>query len=127
MQKLKPLQSHCIFCEDALFKPMKVNDDGSCLYWAIALHIMSCCLDVRTGRFPPGKKPGIKQATYEVVNDLKQLISQKDNALLENVFSHTTQGVDECIKKKIEEWDFVMTLTEMNKKHELLVVTFKYH
>ena len=39
-------------------------------------YIMSCCLnDVWTGRFPPGKKLGIKQATYKVVNDLKWFIS----------------------------------------------------
>ena len=74
--KIKTLQSRCIFFKDALFKPMKVKGDGSCLYWIVASHIMSCCFDdVWTGRCPPGKKPGIKQATNEVVNDLKQFIS----------------------------------------------------
>ena len=62
---------------------MKMKGDGSGLYHAAASHIMSFCLDgVWTGRFPPGKKPGIILATYEVVNDLKQFISQKNNILL---------------------------------------------
>ena len=72
----KMLQSHFTFFEDDLFKPVKVKGDRSCLYQAVAINIMSCCLDdVWTGRFPPRKKPGIKQATNEVVNDLKQFIS----------------------------------------------------
>ena len=75
----KILQSHCICYENDLFKSMKVTGDGSCLYRAIATHIMLTCLDnVWAGRFPPGKKPRIKPAIYEVVNDLKQFISQKD-------------------------------------------------
>ena len=54
------------------------------------------------------------------MNDLKQIISQKDNALLQKILNfYATQGVDEFIKEKIEEWDFAMILTEMNKKHEL--------
>ena len=48
---------------------------------------MSCCLDaVWTSRFPSGKKPGIKLATYEVVNDLKQFIAQKDSDLPQKLF-----------------------------------------
>ena len=55
--EIKTLQSHCILFEDDLFKPVKVNGNGSCLYRAIATYIMSCCLDdIWTGRFPPGKK-----------------------------------------------------------------------
>ena len=85
--KIKNLQSHCIFFEDDLFKPMKMKADGSCLYWAVASHIMSCCLnDAWTDRFPPGKKPGIKLAIYEVMNDLKQFISQKDSDLLQKLW-----------------------------------------
>ena len=80
---------------------------------------MSCCLDdVWAGRFPPGKKPGIKLAAYEVVNYLKQFISQKDNAILLKIFRfYATEGVDEFIKEKIAEWDFTMTVTYMNKEH----------
>ena len=83
MQKSKP--SNCI-----VFSLIyKVKGDGSCLCWAVATHIMSHCLDdVWSGRFPPGIKPGIKQATKEVVNDLKQFISQKDNGL-RKMFLHT--------------------------------------
>ena len=63
---------------------MKVKGDGSCLYHSVASHIMSCCLDdVWTVRFHPGKKPGIKLVTYEVVSDLEQFISQKESALLQ--------------------------------------------
>ena len=70
--KIKLLQFHCIFFENSLFKLMKMKGDGFCLYRAVASHIMSCCLDdVWTERFPPIKKPGIKLATVEVVNDLK--------------------------------------------------------
>ena len=100
---------------------MKVKGDGSCLHRAIATNIMSCCFDdVWAGRFPPGKKPGIKPTAYEVVNDLKQFTSQKDNALLEKIFGfYTTEEFDESIKEKIVEWDFAMTMTEMNKEHKL--------
>ena len=46
-------QLHCIFFEDYSFISMKVEGDGSCLYWAIASHIMSCFFDdVWTERFP---------------------------------------------------------------------------
>ena len=63
--EIKTLQLHPIFFENNLFQPVKVKGDGSCLYRAVATHIMSCCLnDVWTGRFLPGKKPGIKPATY---------------------------------------------------------------
>ena len=87
--EIKTLQLHWIFSEDALFKPLKVKGDGSFLYQAVAIHIMSCCLDdVWTGRFPPGKKPGIKQEPNKVVNDLKQFISQKDNALLQKILAY---------------------------------------
>ena len=43
--EIKRLQLHCIFFEDVLFKPMKVKGDGSCVYKAVASHIMSFCLD----------------------------------------------------------------------------------
>ena len=80
--KIKTLQLYCILFENSLFKLVRVKGDGFCLYRAIATHIMSCCFnDVWTGRFPPAKKPGIKQATYKVMNNLKQFISQKDNYL----------------------------------------------
>ena len=79
------LPFHCIFSEDVLFNPMKMKGDGSCLYLASASHIMSFFLDdIWTDRFPPGKKPGIKLAIFEVVNDLKELISQKHNDILQN-------------------------------------------
>ena len=49
-----------------------------CEGWWI-LFVYSCCFtynficfdDVWTNKFPPGKNPGIKPATFEVVNDLK--------------------------------------------------------
>ena len=70
--------------------------------------------------FPPGKKPGIKPVAYKVVNDLKQFISQKDNVILEKIFRfYANEGVDEFIKENVAEWDFAMTATEMNKKHEV--------
>ena len=51
--EIKILQLHCIFFGDAVFKSMKVKGYGSCLYRAVALHIMSFCLDdVLTDRFP---------------------------------------------------------------------------
>ena len=57
---------------------------------------------------------------YKVANDLKQFVSQKGNVLLQKKSNlYATQGVDEFIKEKIKEWDFAMTLTEMNKEHEL--------
>ena len=60
------------------------------------------------------------------MNDLKQFISQKDNALLQKDFSYyVTKGVDKFIKEKLEEWDFVMTWTEMNKEHEHFGEDFK--
>ena len=69
---------------------------------AVSSQIMSCCLnDVWTGRFPPGKKPRIKLATHEVVNDLKQFISQKDSDLLQNFFDiYADQEIDDIIKEK---------------------------
>ena len=36
-----------------------------------------------------------------------------------NFSLYATQDVDEFIKEKVEQWDFAMTLTEMNKEHEL--------
>ena len=66
-------QLQCIFFEDTFFKPMKVKCDGSSLYRAIASHIMSFgIVDVWTDRFLPGKEPGIKPATFDVANDLKE-------------------------------------------------------
>ena len=84
--EIKTLPLDCIFFDNEFSKPMKVKGDGSCLYQAIASHIMSYCLkDVWTGRFPPGKKPGIKPATHDMVNDLTKFISQKDNDLLQKL------------------------------------------
>ena len=81
--EIKTLKLHCIFFGDALFKPMKVKGDGSCLEITFATcNILYCLDDVWTGRSPPKKKPGIKSATHEVVNDLKQFISQKGNVHL---------------------------------------------
>ena len=79
---IKTLQSHCNCYENDLFQPVKVKDDGSYLYRAVATNIILCFLiDVWTGRFPPWKKPGIKLATHEVVNDLKQFVFQKQKTL----------------------------------------------
>ena len=51
--EIKILHLDCILFENVFFKPMKVKGDGSCLYRAIALHIMTFCLnDVWTDRFP---------------------------------------------------------------------------
>ena len=84
---------------------MMVKGDGSCLYRNIASHIISFCLnDIWTERITPGKKAGIKQATFEVVNDLKALISQKDNEMLTNICKiHAKREVNDFIKEKIEE------------------------
>ena len=66
---------------------MKVKGDRSCLYRAVASCIISFCIeDVWMGIFPPVKKPGITQGTFEVVNDLKELISERDNEMLEKAF-----------------------------------------
>ena len=87
--EIKILQPHCVFLEDEIFMPMKVKGDGSCLYQAIVLHIMSCCFnDVLTDRFPPGKKPGIKLAIFEVANDWKEFISQEVNDILKKFVIH---------------------------------------
>ena len=60
------------------------------------------------------------------MNELKQFISQKDNSVLQKFFRYyVTQGSDDFIKEKIEEWDFVMTLTEMNKEYELFGSDFE--
>ena len=64
-------------------------------------------------------------ATNKVVNDLKQFISQKDNALFQFFGIYADLEVDEFIKEKIEEWEFVMTLTEINKEHKLFGGNFK--
>ena len=64
-----------------------MKGDGSCLYRVITSHIMSFCLnDVWTDRFLLGKKPGIKQATFEVVNVVKELITKRDKEMLQNGF-----------------------------------------
>ena len=104
---------------DAFFKPMKVKGYGFCLYSAVVSHIMSIRLhDIWTDRFPLVKKPGMKQATFEVVNDLKEFISQKDNEILQNVFDiHIDQEVNDFTKEKIDKWDFAMASMEMNMKH----------
>ena len=63
--KIKNLQLHCIFFEDYFFKPMKVKGDESCVYQAIASHMVSFCLDnVWIGRFSLEKKTGIKLQQY---------------------------------------------------------------
>ena len=86
--EIENLQLRCIFFEDDFFKPMRMKSDGSCLYQAVASHVISCCLDdVWTGRFSPSRKTGIKLVTYEMVNSLKQFISQKDSNLLQKHFS----------------------------------------
>ena len=57
---------------------------------------------------------------------MKQFISQNDNAILQKTLNfYTTQEVDEFIKEKIEERDFAMTLTEMNKEYELFGSDFE--
>ena len=38
---------------------------------------------------------------------------------------YATEGVDEFIKEKIAEWDFAMTVTEMNKENELFGSDFE--
>ena len=74
---------------------------------------MSCCLkDVWTGRFPHGKKPGIKQATNEVGNDLKQFISKKDNALLQKKLASMPHKVLMNLKRGVGLCDE----TDRNKK-----------
>ena len=65
------LQSSCVFFEGDFFKTMIVKGDGSCFYRAVAPHVMSFCLHNVTG-----KKPGIRPTSFEVVNDLKELIFQ---------------------------------------------------
>ena len=86
----------------------------------LLLHISCPVVSMMFGLvyYPPGRKSRIKWATHEVLNDLKQFISQNGNVLLQKNGIHDTQGVDEFIKDKIVEWDFMMTLTEMNKEHQ---------
>ena len=67
----------------------------------------------------------MKLATKKVVNDLKQFISQKDNALFQFFGIYADLEVDEFIKEKIEDWEFVMTLTEINKEHKRFGGNFK--
>ena len=65
-----------------------------------------------------------KQATFEVVNDLKEIITERETEMLRYVFDiHASQEVNNFMKQKIEEWDFAMASTEMDKKHYHLVVT----
>ena len=98
--EIKALKFLCIFFENAFFKPIKVKGDGFCVYQAAASHIMSCCLHYAlTGSFPLGKKPGMKQATNEVVIDLKQFISQKDNALLQKMLAYMPCNVTMNLSK----------------------------
>ena len=90
----------------------------------IASHIMSFCLDyVWTHRFPPGRKPAIKLATFEVVNDLKKSSSPR-KTMLQNVF-HVYADTEVKDLKKSKVWDFAMALTKTNKKH-FFVVILKY-
>ena len=90
----------------------------------ISCHVVSMMFGLVD--FPPGKKPEIKLATYKVVNDFKPFISQKDNTLLKKILNfYATQRVDEFIKENKIEWDFAMTLTEMNKEHYLFGGDFK--
>ena len=74
------------------------------MYQAVAANIMSRCFnEVGTGKFSPGKKPGIKLATYGVVNDLKKFISQKNNDILQKLFGiYANQKVNDFIKEKID-------------------------
>ena len=52
-----------------------------------------------------------------MVNGVKDLITEKDNEMLQKVFDiYVDQEVNDFIKKKIVEWDFAMTSYEMNKK-----------
>ena len=75
--------------------------------WNLILYILKY---FGTGRFPPGMKPGIKPATFEVTNDLKQIISQKDNQILQKAFViYADQEVDE--------WNFAIASTELHQEH----------
>ena len=100
----------------SLFKPMKEKGDGSCLYRAAASHVLQFYLnDLWTNRFLPGKKPGIKLATFELVNDLKQFLSQKDNDILQKSFDvYEDEEINDFIKEKVEELVFALEPTEMN-------------
>ena len=60
-----------------------------------------------------------------MVSDLKQFISQKDSDLLKKIAIFVDQKVNEFIKKKIDEWDFVMVSMEMNKEHFHFGVVFE--
>ena len=85
------------------------------MYSAVASHIMSFSLDdVWTDRFPPGKRPRIIPATFVVMNDLKQFISQKDNDIFFDIY---TDPEVNFIKGKIEEWDFATASMKMKQDH----------
>ena len=44
--------------------------------------------------------------------------SHEDNGILPNFFDiHINQEVDDFVKQKLEEWDFAMATTKMNKEH----------
>ena len=63
---------------------------------------MSLCLnDIWTDRFPSWKDAWEKPIAFEMFNDLKQFISQKDNDLLQKAFDMPAdQDVDVFIKEE---------------------------
>ena len=61
------------------------------------------CLDQL---IPSRKLPEIKLAIFHMVNDLKEMISQKDNIMLQNIFDiYADQEVNDFIKEKMEVCD----------------------
>ena len=44
--------------------------------------------------------------------------SHEDNGILQTFFDvYINQEVDDFVKQKLEEWDFAMATTKMNKEH----------
>ena len=84
---------------------MKKKGDRSCLYSAIASHIITFCVnEVWNNRFPPWKKYGTIQATFKMVNDLKEIVSNGENEITRNVFGiDADQEVNDFIREMIEE------------------------
>ena len=65
--------------------------------------------------------------TFEVVNDLKALISQKDNEMLQNIFDiYADQEGNDFIKEKIEEWDFIITCAFFGGDFEIFLMNMIY-
>ena len=101
--EIKMLQLHLIFYGKLFFNPRNGKCDGSCLHMAVVSDIIAFSQDVWSERFPSGKKPGVKQALFEVMNDLKEFIlawNQGENEALRKYLGHEV-NIDDLIEVTI--------------------------